>query len=488
MFFLIVLFCFVFVYIAFLSSYLPVGSDLNSLYSFYFTVTHYVGNHILFFIFAFFILVFLIFRYHFDKDWLLLRNYVLLPFKLLLSMGFGFFVAYFLLFVIAFIQVNIFALYMNVDPNLVGMQTSTSDIVRKLGSNTRIDTKILHGQEKHKMLSVMARVMSGSDNYYGKYALSSISDDFIMAVKKDIPHLFFLDNTFVIADISVADIEKYSPYIGYVMVKKYFPDRVIKSYPKVNVMDRVDYDTYRKGYVVERLNNLDKKIEENEALIASMSASLEAEEEVVPPGDVRLLVLERYIKETEFFKSQRRRGENLAENIHRELGLFEPPNKIKIVIDTEKGKNMPTIDDYFEAFSHEYLHYASFISSERSFKSSFFEEGLTEYFARASVKDTLSINSNYGYPLHVAIIDQMLKLIPESEMTEIYFGKDDEGLRQAMNRVYGDDFYEDNLVLFDDLQYASNFEDALKYANMIMKRIGGKKLEAKTYLSGTGDV
>src|SRR5205807_381034 len=68
-------------------------------------------------------------------------------------------------------------------------------------------------------------------------------------------------------------------------------------------------------------------------------------------------------------------------NIAQELGVFEPKNSIKIA-----SHNLKTAD-YFETLVHEYLHYASFVSEGKKLKDAFFEEGLTEYFARAAIKE-----------------------------------------------------------------------------------------------------
>jgi hypothetical protein len=70
-------------------------------------------------------------------------------------------------------------------------------------------------------------------------------------------------------------------------------------------------------------------------------------------------------------------------------------------------------------------------------------------------------------------------MIPESELAEIYFTKDEVALQKALDRVYGDGFYENNQVIFETLQYTSSPKQALKLANDIMKRIGGEPLTEK---------
>src|SRR5438270_13136435 len=79
--------------------------------------------------------------------------------------------------------------------------------------------------------------------------------------------------------------------------------------------------------------------------------------------------------------------------------------------------------DYLETLIHEYLHYASYIGPDKHLSDSFFEEGLTEYFARRIVEDNLHIETNLGYPAQVKIIEAMTKRIDESEFADIYFSK-----------------------------------------------------------------
>src|SRR6185436_6800522 len=120
------------------------------------------------------------------------------------------------------------------------------------------------------------------------------------------------------------------------------------------------------------------------------------------------------------------------------------------------------LGDFLESLVHEYLHYASYISDERKFQSNFFEEGLTEYFARQIVKDDLHVDTHLGYPAQVAIITKMTEMITASEFAEIYFSKDEESLMRALNRVYGDNFYQNNFILFESLQYSSDRKQVLK--------------------------
>lgn len=167
-----------------------------------------------------------------------------------------------------------------------------------------------------------------------------------------------------------------------------------------------------------------------------------------------------------------------------ETGKFNPPDTIRVVLDSTNSKG---VDEFIETLIHENLHYQSSIK-DRNFQFSdgsydgFWEEGLTEYFARKVVASDLAVNINQGYPLIVKIVAQITKKIPESTLEKIYFDKDDSTLQSTLNTAYGNSFYKDTEPYFEYLSYLpDNLQ--LKYANNIMTRIGGKKLTNKDLYS-----
>jgi hypothetical protein len=384
----------------------------------------------------------------------------------------SFLISYIVLLVIALAHVNILAFFLNLDPNTVGIQTNKQAILNELTSSDKHPVIIMHNKERGKVLPTLASVISGTEHFYGRYALTVLPQALILPTKKT--DMILLDNTLIISDIALSELQEISPFVGHFFVKSFFPTRLIKSYPHISTMERAEYLAYRKEDVSRKLVKIDEEISEIEGIVSSLSASLVADEDAVATEE-RNELLEKYKKYEEFYKAQRRRGESMAENMHHELGLFLPPDSIRIVFLGEDSVQ-PTVDEYLGAIVHEYLHYATYISEEKVFASAFFEEALTEYFARAAVRDDGNVKTNLAYPLHVAVIEQMMLLIPESEFEEIYFTKDEEGLQRALDRVYGDGFYQNNLVLFDELQYTSDFKQGLQYANEIMKRIGGEPL------------
>lgn len=163
-----------------------------------------------------------------------------------------------------------------------------------------------------------------------------------------------------------------------------------------------------------------------------------------------------------------------------ELGIFLPESNIKIIIDETTSKSLA---DYFAIAEHEFLHYASYISEEKQQKFlSFFEEALTEYFARKIIKKEFNISTNQGYPLFSKIIEEMTKKVNENNLQDIYFTKDQEKLENVLNQTYGQDFYQKNQSDFTALYYSTS-ENELKIANNIMTKIEGKQLIKNDFYS-----
>jgi hypothetical protein len=278
--------------------------------------------------------------------------------------------------------------------------------------------------------------------------------------------------------IAPNDVTNISPLIGYVFLKSYFPLRQIKHYPTVEIMKRDEYANYRKNETKKKIEKVDLQIKKIDTYVSSISAAIKNNKKFDTRENKKILSDYQYYED--FYKKQKNVLQIQAEKVSHENGLFVPENSIKLVFNSS---DVHGVADYFATVVHEYLHFASFVSNEKRFENSFFEEGLTEYFARNAIKESLDTSTNLGYPVQVKIIKEMTNMITESELADLYFAKDEEGLEKALDRVYGDDFYKNNSVLFETLQFSSDPKQTLKLANEIMQKIGGQPLTEKDLYS-----
>lgn len=470
-------------------------------------------------------------------------NTVLQIFEVLIIAIFSAFV---ILLLIGLIQLNSFSYLLNKNPASLGVKTDVNQIYSAIKNNNRPPTIITSDRNSQDKVIAVAKATSGTDNFYGKIILSGVPHFLIIPVKNNNSNFLFLDNTLIVTQLDEKDLQKLSPLVGYLLVKQYFQDRIIRSYPTTSVMSEKEYQDFRKKDAAQKLKKINVEVEKMESYISSISATIEDDkiqisknasdqddiltqqnkeydaclsegtykanifipkntkeycqkfndtsEKTFIESETKGKLLTKKLADDQkklaqykyydtYFKAQQKLMSVANENIPAELGIFQPKDSIKIVI---LNSDSTAVGDYFETLAHEYLHYASYTDGKR-LESSFFEEGLTEYFARQIIRDNLKINTNIGYPINVKIIEAISSRISDSDLTEIYFNKDQSLLEKKMDLVYGDGFYKNNIVLFESLQYTSDLNQALEIANQIMDKIGGNHLSENDFFSTNSD-
>jgi hypothetical protein len=532
--------------IAFLSN-LPSGNTLNPFNSYFVYGLGFISHHFLFFFLGLGLLTFIVSRIvkveksHPPHQKILF--YLTQVFSIFLI---GTFLSYLLLLIVAFLELNILSIIVNINPHSLGIINNREQIIKTLKINNKPPQIIASDNDQYKELQAIAQTTTGTGNFYGSSILPSIPGFFVLPIKR-IGSSIMLDQTLIISEINQQDLQEYSPIVGYMFIKNYFPTEAIKSFPKVYVMDEKEYQKYRQQDFIKKVADVQLQLDGTNQSIGTLSAAIQNDKtqiaynqnfvasgysqrdkqygSCVNAGDYRSGVfqhtnskdycqsqvaqLDSSIQEASnnldiwneklrddqdslttaklyanFFTTQVKLGNLLKVNIPHELGSFDPPDTIKILIDNTSPH---AIADYFETVTHEYLHYASY-NEKKSFTASFFEEGLTEYFARKAIENSLNTNTDSGYPVYVKIISEIAKIIPESELADIYFSKDELGLRSALNRVYGDGFYADNLITFETLQYTSDINQMLKLGDTIMAKIGGLPLQESDIISKSSNL
>lgn len=433
----------------------------------------FITKDLTIFILGFLVLTAIFFKLNFDRKNPLIKTFFYACSQTVIVGFFGILLSYVLLFIIAACHLTIVGVLIEKDPAMLGIITDKDAVITRLKIQQHPPEILAIDRQPTEVVRAVARAASGPKTFYGGVVLKTIPNVFIVAPQEIKQDLLVIDNTIIITAISPSDLQTISPAIGYLLVKNYFKIRNIRSYPVVTIMDRSEYQKYRIEENKNKIVKIDQQIEKIDDYVSSLSAELKTLKRRNKPKEQLLAEYQYYAT---FFKNQKIALSSLKQTAPHELGVFENRDSIKLVFDTT---NPHAIANYVATLTHEYLHYASFVNDEQRFDNSFFEEGLTEYFARAAVKDALQTDTNLGYPVQAKIIKEMTNIIPESELAEIYFTKDEVALEKALDRVYGDNFYQNNQVIFETLQYASNAKQVLKLANDIMKRINGTPLTEK---------
>lgn len=463
----------------------------------------------------------------------------------------GVFFSFILLMFIAILQLNAFAYIVDLNPKILGIQTDVKLINSTLLNQGIPPSITSTNGDHYQELTEIAKATSGTNSFYGKYILSSIPSFLVIPAgkigstilidksliisdinKKELEQLtpvvcyLFIKDYFPDRNIkhfptySIMNTNEYTKfrlddYAGkFKIISKQLTNTqaliasisatIKKTQDDITGNQNLVQNTYAQkdkiynkcmagGYYQNSGSNSAQFIHTNTKQYCQLQVT-EFDTKVQSANDqvdklTRDLnkdnaLLKSYQTLLSFLKAESDLTDSLKSNIPYELGLFVPENSIKIVLN---GNTPHGVVNYFETATHEYLHYASHINNKNPLTLGLFEEGLTEYFAKNIIKDNLNSNTDLGYPVYTIIISQITKLIPESELADYYFNKDEKGLETALNRVYGDNFYNDNLILFETLQYAPDNKQLLQVANKIMAKIGGKTLKESDLIS-SGDL
>lgn len=398
-------------------------------------------------------------------------------------------------------------------PDLVGVETSVDEIIFELA--------LMEDKKKGE--------------FYRERVAVNIPDIFLSSLGIPKESLILYKDHLLITELVKEDIETVSPIIGKLYVKRQLAPRYIKDEPTVQVMGRQEYLKYREDKINEQLDEVDSFISEAQSTINSFNATISQARQKIAENEKGLndsiaaqqddynhcktagyysyyFGFIRYYSDStcdsrwaewdaiiagfrqningwnntlaqaqqslvewrEWKQTLEYARELIAvkkDITPQELGIFEPEKNIKVVLDYVNSKS---VADYYVTLVHEYLHYTSYVSKER-YLPLFFEEGLTEYFARKIVKEELDTSTNLGYPLLIKIIAEMSEKISEDTWLDIYFNKDEKLLILTLNDIYGDNFYEESERYFTLMSYVSS-KEALKIANDIMFKIGGSEL------------
>lgn len=433
-------------------------------------------------------------------------------------------------------EANLLAMRMKSNPGSVGIVWDKDKIVQRL---KEMDHSPIIEEGGGNFNSRVVLIVLGQNNsrskLYTDFILKNIPSNLIISPNIPNQPLVMFQNNLVINSLDKDEMKAVSPILGKLLVKGYFGNRYIKDEPNITVLGRQDYMKFREDQINKELVPIDDLINKISNAIGGLQSniandnyqissiqnaintvSLQKDSEynsclndgyyfygyfyhtysqsycdnlkatmdnAVANGQQQLASWQQQLQYDQGLLSQAQGAlENLRlyrgliasqkDTTPQELGLFDgKDNTIKIALDFTGSKSST---EYLETLSHEYLHYTSYISNEKSLDP-FFEEGLTEYYARKVIKQDLGKDTNIGYPLLVKIIQQMVSKIPESTLQEIYFKKDQNQLQSALDSAYGKNFYEDSKDYFTIMSYLPP-KGALKIANNIMVKIGGTPL------------
>lgn len=464
---------------------------------------------------------------------------------LLISFVSSFILSLPLILLFSIIHVSLLGAVSTIKPELVSITTNIGQIKEKIKAETDIPTIIGSDNDARILIVEHSKIFVELSQFYKKNILPSLPKFVFSTIKNPGASVFLYQNYLVIKIIDKDAIQSISPLISKKIVQKYFDTKYIRDEPSVNVISRQDYLKYRDDQFNQKLAEIQSAIDEikkqirfvNSKIVEAKSSISTLQGYIVLNSQYRddeynkcvsatytyygyysnftyrvnsdaycnslrnnreaqnagyQSSIDQYNKNLKYYQGQ---AYNLNENFSDldsygkfveqsksstsyELGLFEPPDSVKVVLESTSNK---AVGDYFATLTHEYMHYTSYISEERTLPQ-FFEEGLTEYLSRNAIKESLKISTNLGYPLVTKVIEALSIKIDKSVLSEIYFTKNLDLLTSTLDNIYGKNFYKDTEAFFTLIPYLPS-DQALKLANNIMYRIEGPTLTEKDLYS-----
>lgn len=430
-------------------------------------------------------------------------------------------------------------------PAKLGFVGDSDKIVSAINNSGTIPKIASVDSSLKKSVGTKTDLIFKKGSFFANQVLSGLPDNAYSLIKLPDNQIFLVRNTIIVRSLDKGSIEKIAPTIGKLYVSKVYSPRLIKDVPNLSIVSRQEYLKYRDDQVNKQLREIQDLIDsvKNEmSTVASyisrgkaniselegyvrISASYRdqeyqtcvsstytiygyysyytyrsyTDEQCQSQRSSRDQEIARYqsqIKEEQntlsynqgVYAQLRNNANDLGSyqdfvNSYKsqtpyELGIFEPEKDIKVVLDSVDSKSLA---DFISTITHEYLHYTSYISEERSLPH-FFEEGLTELLSRRIGRETLGIDTNLGYPLMTKIMERIADKVGWKELEQIYFTKNEDELVYLLDNKFGKNFYKDSENFFILIPYLPE-EKALKYANNIMTKIDAKELTTEDFYS-----
>lgn len=438
-------------------------------------------------------------------------------FSLVLIIGIAFPVSLAVTYVYAFAQINYHILSYNTGATEKQFLTTPQAIADAIALTDELKVVELNPATYKKDLLLMS--LQKKQGFYDDRILPA----FPLALYKRsyLPpsNIAFINNKLAITSITPGQMTIISPALGKFLMEYSLEHSITKGLPTVRILEKPEYLAVRKKHMASQRKLIDTVIDTVDGSIASVSGYIATNEEsiaknreIIAKANEQLqkskcktkekcdAQKEKYAKiiahannniakaETALQQNQTVLGTTVqnkeklqtemttiavAEELTGfELGLFTPPNEITMTIMDQN--NPQAFDVYMQTLLHEYFHYISYANEETRLHP-FFEEALTEYFARMAFENYTGHNIDIGYKIGIRIIEGMVRTIPERQLLEIYYSKDQQKLEALLNSAFGKNFYSNNQEAFDMINHLPLVEQ-VTVANLILQQIGGEKL------------
>lgn len=428
-----------------------------------------------------------------------------------------------------------------VTPNLLNIHTDKNDIKQMIDKSNENFVLVGITQTPSKTFIVNYPYLGKKGGYFVNNFLTSYPNFLLFSSSTINRPAYLIRNVIVVKELDKDIFQTFAPTLIKKLVKRDLSPRYIKDEPDVQIISRQDYLKYREDQINKEVEEIAGYIAEAKKVLGSIAYNIQVSKNNIATLQGYIALNTQYRdedwnycmsatytyygyysnytyrrftdaycqsqraqrdqknaeyqseistnqKNLSYYQSQYNELKGYLDQFQNykafiestkdltpyELGLFEPEKSIKVVLDSVGDKD---ISNFLETLTHEYIHYTSYVSEERTLPQ-FFEEGLTEFLARKVVNEQLHKDTNLGYPVIVKIIKAMSNKISVQQFEDIYFNKSADQLESLLDNAYGKNFYKDTQLYFALIPYSPP-DEALKFANNIMFKIGEPELSEK---------
>lgn len=444
-----------------------------------------------------------------------------------------------LIFLSTLIISNSLIVISNRSPKLLNIYTDQNEIREIVDKSEENFELVGVTGNLSKTLITNSKLLGNKGGYYSQNYISSFPGFLLLNSKTLNRSVYLMGTTFIIRELDKDVFQTFTPTLVKKLIKRGLSPRYIKPEPDVEIISRQDYLKYREDEINKRIDEIAGYIAEARKALGNIGYNIQVTKKNISTLENNIVLNTQY-RDQEYNQctsatwtyygyysnyTYRRYSDAYCQSLRNqrdeqnaqyqvdlslnrsnlsyyqsqynefkqyldqfqdykvfieatkeltpyELGLFEPEKSVKVVLDSVDNKD---IANFLGTLIHEYIHYTSYVSSERILPQ-FFEEGLTEYLSQQVISKQLHIKVDIGYPVIVKVIMAMAQKIPPTRLEEIYFNKNTDQLISLLDETYGKNFYKDTELYFALIPYSPP-DEALKFANNIIFKIGGETIE-----------
>lgn len=283
--------------------------------------------------------------------------------------------------------------------------------------------------------------------------------------------LLFSNNVLIVGSASGDLVQHLAPSLAHTIIAASYAAHLKNTSPTITVLSKSEYNVVlakkaeeHKGEIAAAINEIKSAIQEVENFIAYANS--------IKNSSRYRASIEADIAEAQYYLGQYRWALGAHQQAYADFeknpitpelqaGIFTPPKNIYIKF---FDKEQVPFASYIAVMIHEALHYED-SGNSRDIPVAL-EEGITDYLASRLIQKFLTPQSlitfspTYeGYPEFIRFISHIVRRVPENDLLDAYFSRDEAALKKLISTQYDEKLYEAFIQKTDQLYYLGTKKD-----------------------------